>query len=169
MQGSADGQQGGAVADQCWKTATLVDRGKWQVIAVALALHCRQQVGQLQRQRELILAGPQQCPPGGRRAAQARGQHGQPRQVMVLLDPRQQQLRRLCIQMAKIDDGDQMIAAAQANGHGGRRADTAQLPSGGRQRAAFGGRWLAEPDHAARWNLLACRHAFPQHPGNAGG
>ncbi|MNI99204.1 hypothetical protein D3C73_1582230 [compost metagenome] len=64
------------------------------------------------------------------------------------LDPRQQQLHGVGIKVTQIDDGHQVVAAAQADGHGRGRADAAQLPTGRRQRPPLGGLRLAEPDCA---------------------
>jgi len=68
--------------------------------------------------------------------------------MLVLLDPRRKQLQRDRIEMAQIEHGEQTIAPAQANRHGGIGMDAAHIPARCRQRTALVCQRLAKPEHA---------------------
>ena len=148
VQHRAHRMQRGAFANQRVRsvpTAGCVDR---RIIRIELLAHCADQVLKAERQREARATSLQQRQPGRRCGSGARWQYRQPGQMLVLLDPRFQQLQRRRIEMAQIEYGEQSIAPTQAYRHGGIGMDAAHMPACCRQRTALVRQRLAKPEHA---------------------
>ncbi|KAG0771824.1 hypothetical protein G6F21_014664 [Rhizopus arrhizus] len=68
----------------------------------------------------------------------------------VLFDPWREQLQRRCVQVAKIEHGQQSVTATQPDRHARVGLNAAHIPSCGRERTALVRQRLAKPQHTAR-------------------